>query len=169
MKRSTLWWPIMLGGLVLGLKWHLDHPTPTKLDRETRLLFFTPCVGNMNYVPRPPMEENPNAYDWPLSRQESKVFAESLFLLPQKSRPSPVHMGKHGIARFSWFFTSSGKNGMKRMTVFINPGESDNKLVMDYEKWQVEYKLHPATVKHWMSFLLAHPRYGPELRARMNS
>ncbi len=53
------------------------------------------------------------------------------------------------------------------MTVFINPGESDNKLVIDYKNWQVEYKLHPVTAKRWLELLLANPRIGPELRARM--
>jgi hypothetical protein len=32
-----------------------------------------------------------------------------------------------------------------------------------------QYQLHPATTKRWLELLLAHPRIGPELRARMNS
>lgn len=166
MNRKIAWWalPLMLGGLMWGVKWRADHPTPTKADLRLRALLSKSSQIDVDYS-----QFNQKKYRVKLSNEELKSFVDCFYIYPPPTRPSTVIMGGNGIVYISCFLKKPREDGALGAHIYLPLDERNGKIDVVYGNGQIEHKLHPVTVKRWIELLLTNPRIGPELKARMNS
>ena len=165
MKRKLAWLtlPLVLCALVWGVKWRSDHPTtPTKLDLEARALMRQCSSIRIDHHLPTPSKFTANR----ISKVEMKPFIESLFLIAQPSSVSPV-MGPSGAISLDCTKFYRDRKAVLGVFATISVDNGRSKVMVGDMNTSYQYQLHPYTLKRWMELLLAHPRIGPELRARM--
>ncbi len=181
MKRKIAWLalPLVLFTLVWGVKWRVEHPTPTKEDFELRALMRIPSKidpTTVEYHPSKPesFKNDPIV----LSKEEIKQFVDSFYISPKSSKLNQLNNGSVGTITVIFQFDKS-KNS-KVIGLYVSIGIEDKKgLVMfahpdgkggikyDYPDSSAARNLHPVTVKHWLELLRNHPQIGAERSARL--
>ena len=151
--------PLVLAALALGVKWRADHPTPTKEDLRIRALLAQP--GGMEVSHATWDGKKLHEFKLKFSEKEFQAFVNCFYLSPQRYNSNPIAMSKNGIItiarddRTATIVASLSLDKWIGELLISRPGKSKTR------------NIHPVTVKRWIELLIAHPRIGPELRARL--
>lgn len=167
MKRKIVWLalPLILGALMLGAKWRAEHPTPTKEDLEIRALIANPRIAYISYDSSFTPTSAPINYRSSVFNYELTSLTDYFYLLPKSPSGQIPTFGSETL-HLTWYFSNPKKDAVKRIYISLFD-KTRGQCVISNSRRRLEYTLHPVTVKRWIELLLANPRIGPELRARM--
>lgn len=162
-KLAWLTLPLALCVLVWGVKWRVDHPTPTKADLEIRALMGQSRSLEVVYYGN---QNGSTKHSVWLSSQEMEPLASCFSLSPsQPSNTYGVTSGASGTLGVYCRLAKPRKDGVIGVFISISLDKRDGKVVIGHPENKKELNLHPATTKRWMELLLSHPRIGPQLKA----
>lgn len=162
-KLAWLTLPLALCALVWGVKWRVDHPTPTQTDLEIRALMSQSSKVEVFYSGRKkPMQR----FSW-LSPQEMEPFVNCFYLSPRTSKTSSLTMGANGIVSVFYILAKPRKDGVVGVIVTISLDKRDGKVVIGHPDNNGGLDLHPVTATRWSELLFSHLRIGPELESQM--
>lgn len=161
MKRKIGWLavPLVLLALVLGVKWRIEHPTPTQEDLKMRALLAT--YSSME-VACSSSNSGVGFVDTQLTRQELQPFIECFYLSRQQPQKRLSRMNLYSGVTLRFAPPDSMRTG-SWIYIYLDAHQGTN-FISDPAR-----SLHPLTIKRWKELLLANPRVGPELRARLKS
>ncbi len=171
MKRKLAWLavPLLLAAGIFGVKWRAEHPMPTKEDLAIRAVLLKSRSIYFSHGGLPGAGEFDSIWS-DLNQSEAKLFIECLYLLPKsKQNNNSLLGGIKGNILIRWSIPEKNPNKTQEVTTLFRVAENDG-LCLAYGSNGFKpyfHQLHPVTVKIWMELLLANPRIGPELRARM--
>jgi hypothetical protein len=166
MKWKTSWLvlPLLLFILVLGVKWRVDHPTPTKTDLEIRALMLSAATVEVFHTPR--NNKQRKAHKVKFSTKELKPLTEGFYISPQPVKTSSVRMGVSGTIQVYCFLAKPRADGVAGVFVTIAVDDREGRVILGHPDYIHELNLHPVTVKRWLDILLADPRLYPRLQTR---
>ncbi len=162
MKRIISWpaLPLVLGALIFAVKWRVEHPTATKEDLEVRALLAQSGGFEVSHVIW--AGKRLNEFKRKLSKSEFQPFINCFYLSPRTYGPSSMAMGKQGI------ITIARDDRVATIVASINLDKRVGELLITRSARTKMRSIHGITTKRWMELLMANPRIGPELRARMS-
>lgn len=155
-KLAYLAVPLLLAALMLGVRWRAQHPAPTQEDLQMRALLATYPSMEALYVSG---NAGVGAVQIQLTKQELRPFIECFYLSRQQHR-KPSRMSAYGGVNLRFDAPGGARSGAwisisvdaRRGAEFLSDPPRD---------------LHPVTIQRWNELLLANPRVGAELRARL--
>ena len=171
MKRPLLLLalPLILAAITFGVKWRADNPTPTKEDLEIRALMSK--LPTAEFFHTPPRKSALQMYHVRLSKRELKPFIDCVFMSSHSFKASKGMSSKYGTVGMYIPIVESEKHKLKWALINISLDNRMGQIITGHTKHTnapMETNLHPTTTKRWLELLLANPRIGPELRARLN-
>ncbi|HEX8463026.1 MAG TPA: hypothetical protein VF627_00280 [Abditibacterium sp.] len=177
MKRKLAWLvlPFLLAALIFGVKWRVDHPSPTKEDLELRAWLSTASTVTIHHLPGATLQGNKYIYkgkskSYVLTPSEAQLesLVDAFYLLPEPFKDGPMTVGGKGHIIVGFSLLKPGADGVSSAGMSINlDGLFGQYIIVHHEDINVKRRLHPATVKRWVAILLSNPNIGTELRARM--
>ena len=151
---------------MFGVKWRAEHPSVAGAESQLQNLLPKAQATRVSTAPRR-VNGKLDFSPFVLSKAEFKPFIDSLKLSPEAVTPVHAVTDLRGVIFVSSWVNESLLNNTKLVEFVFNIHTDNAKVVVRRGKRETEYKLAPAAAKRWVELLLANPRIGPELRARM--
>lgn len=175
--------PLVMCALMWGVKWRAANPVPTKEDLEVRAMMSQADYVDFDYSLYHYNKADTSGGSTMLSEKELTEFISCFHVLPYRVGELGVPINSNQAVQIFFRFIKTKKNVNIYLDVPLRAGSvtvrepmgkvktklhpSAGSIILGDSTGMRDYKLHPATTKRWIELLLAHPRIGPELRARM--